>query len=283
MDYTNFRADEEKQNEVSQVVPECIKQLPETVAAREPLNEQELQNAVRTLVNKQFTGLEFPRKTKFRVDPHISGQMLGLISFIPSKDARPDSQGCFGVLKLRGNFPTMHEADKWAENIIRNYDSYSDIDYVYVGRDFPIMVDTSSYCSTTREIDIRKKIEDTVKESIKQKKEEEKREMDEIQERQRKLLSKEEEKTTYDDLDYYTQLRVKKANALMMIEECEKKMNECKEVIGKTQSQIAELDASHPEYKEEYLEKYTRALEAIGTDVAKNPLIKHMKEELNQN
>jgi hypothetical protein len=280
MDYTNFKADEEKQNEVSNVVPECIKQLPACDPNRSPLNEQELQNATSTLVNKQFTGLEFPKKTKFRVDPHITGQMLGLISFIPSKGAVPDKQGCFGVLKLRGNFPTIHEADKWAENIIRNYDSYSDIDYVYVGRDFPIMVDTSSYCSTTREIDIRKKIEDTVKESIRQKKEEEKREMDEIQERQKRLLSKEEENNSYDDLDFYVQLRVKKANALMMIEECEKRMKECNEVIDKTKTQIADMDANHPDYKDQYLEKYTKALEAIGTDVAKNPLIKHMKEEL---
>jgi len=280
MDTTNFRADDEKQNDISNVVPDCIKQLPDTEPNREPLTQEELEKAFKTLVNKQFTNLEFPKKTKFRVDPHINGQMIGLFSFIPSKDAIPDKQGCFGVLKLRGNYGSMHEADKWSENIIRNYDSYSDIDFVYVGKDFPLMTDTSMYCTTTREIDIRKKIEDTVKDSIRQKKEQEKKEMEEIQERQSRLLSKDEEKTTYDDLDYYVQLRVKKANALMMIEECEKRLVECREVIEKTKTEISDLDSQHPEYKNQYLEKYTKALEAIGTDASKNPLIKHMKEEL---
>jgi len=186
---SNFKADEEVQNQVSITIPNCIKELPKEHNDREALTNEETKEAMNELLNKEFIKLKYHKDVKHRVDPVLPGQVLGLISFIPSKNASPDSQGCFGVLKLRGTFASINEADRWAENILRNYDSYSDIDYAFVGRDFPIMVDNTSYCSTTREIDIRKKIDDTVKENIRKKKEEERREIEEIQERQQKLLN----------------------------------------------------------------------------------------------
>jgi len=143
------------------------------------------------------------------------------------------------------------------------------------------MADNSMYCEATREIDVRKKIEDTVKENIKQKKEDEKKEIEEIQERQNRLLnehkeSKQEEEHV--DLDYYTQLRVKKANAQYMLDECTKRIKECNEVIDKTQEQITNVDIQHPDYKDEFLQKYKNALDAIGANAVKNPLIQYMSD-----
>jgi hypothetical protein len=280
-DLSTFKADEEKHNQLSNKIPQCIKDLPSPDNQRESLTIEQTQLAMQELNMKEFLKLDFPKKTKFRVDPTIPGQTYGLVSFIPAKNARPDQEGCFGVLKLRGNFPSVGEADRWSENILRNYDSYSEIDFVYVGRDFPIMVDNTQYCSTTREVDIRKKIDETVKESIKKKKEEEKKELEEIQERQQKLLNKNKEENkeeTYEDLDYYTQLRVKKANAQMMIEQCHARLQECNNAISETDNEIGELDVKYPEYKEEFLAKYKHALAAIGTDAAQNPLIKYMED-----
>jgi hypothetical protein len=278
-DMSNFKADEEKRTASSTVVPDCIQQLPKSEPSSSELTEEQTSNAVRSLVNKNFINLEYPKRVKFRVDPHLPGQTFALVSFIPSKHATPDKQGCFGVLKVRGTFPTMNEADKWAEHLVRNYDSYADIDFVPVGKDFPVMVDNTIYVETTREIDVRKKIEETVKEHIKNKKEEEQREIETIQERQNKLLNEHKEEQQEDmDLDYYTQLRVKKANAQHMLDECHKRMKECNEVIEKTQQQIDQVDEKSPEFKEQYLEKYKKALQAVGADASKNPLIKYMDD-----
>jgi hypothetical protein len=225
--------------------------------------------------------MDYPRRMKFRIDPSIPGQQVGLISFIPSKGAIPDNDGCFGLLKLRGNFNTEQDADAMSEHLVRNVDTYTPIDMVYIGKEFPLFLDNSIYVKETREIDVRKKIEDSKKDHLKAKKEEEQKEIAEIEERQKKLLNhnneEEKEEKGYDDLEFYTQLRVKKANALAMIDECKRKIEEAQAVIDKTDKDIEELDEKDPSFKEQYLAKYTNALKAVGADVNMNPLVQYMK------
>jgi hypothetical protein len=278
---STFRADEEfeNSNKLTQDVS-CIADLKKMCDPSSPnLTEEETKQVKREICNNQFLLMQYPRRSKFRVDPDLPGQNYALISFIPSKDAKPDAEGCFGVVKVRGTFSTVADAEKWAENIIRHYDSYSDIDFVRVGHDFPMMIDNSIFVSSTREIDVRKKVEETVKEGIKKKKEEDKKAMEEIQERQERLLNNKEEKTDIEDLDYYTQLRVKKANAQHMMDECRKRIGECQDVIEATNNQIHDLDTKFPSYKEEFVAKYRHALESIGSDAKQNPLIKYMEED----
>ena len=64
-----------------------------------------------------------------------------------------------------------------------------------------------------------------------------------------------------------------------MLDECNKRIKECNEVIDKTQEQISNIDTQHPDYKDEFLQKYKNALDAIGANAAKNPLIKYMSDE----
>lgn len=280
---SSFKADEEHEN-TTKITKDltCIAELKQVSDPSSPnLTEEETKQVKKEICNNQFLLMQYPRRSKFRVDPDLPGQNYALISFIPSKDAKPDAEGCFGVVKVRGTFPTVAEAEKWAENIIRHYDSYSDIDFVRVGHDFPIMIDNTMFVSSTREIDVRRKVEETVKEGIKKKKEEDKKAMEEIQERQERLLNNNEEKTDIEDLDFYTQLRVKKANALHMMDECKKRIGECDGVIEATNKQISELDEKFPSYKEEFMAKYRHALEAIGSDAKQNPLIRYMEEDAN--
>jgi hypothetical protein len=282
---SQFKADVEKSREQgTNQAPQCIRDMPKPEALRQPLNDQQTIDAKSQLVDKNFVSLTYPRNLKFRIDPRIPGQAIGLVSFIPSRGATPDSDGCFGVLKLRGNFPTVEEADNWSENLIRNYDSFAEIDMVYIGRDFPLMLNNDIYTATTREIDVRKKVDDVTKSALKAKKEDEEREIKEIQERQQRLLNpsneEEKEKSLDDDLDYYIQLKVKKANAELVIDEANKKKDEAQVVAEKTAMEISELDSKYPEYKDEYMAKYQKALAAVGADMTKNPLIDYMRKQL---
>jgi hypothetical protein len=256
--------------------PECIKSIP-TDPLRDPLSREETKQAHDALTHPRFSDLTFPRTRKQRADPDVPGQRFALISFIPSSGASPDKDGCFGVAKVRGSFASVEEADEHAQNIVRNFDSYCPIDFVLVGRDFPIMKDNSVYVSETREVDIRNVLDKTTKEFIEKKRQEEKKEIEEIQERQKKLAEAPANAENPDDIDYYIQLRVKKATALMRQDEAAKVMTQCKKVNEKTNAVLTEIEDKHPEFAEQYLERYENALKESGADVAQNPLIKYMK------
>jgi hypothetical protein len=254
--------------------------MPVPNPARKVLSDDELKDAKAELLDKNFVKLKFPREQKFRIDPSVPGQHIGLISFQPSKNATPDSDGCFGVLKFRGAFPNGNEAETYAETLLREHDTYAEIDMVYIGREFPLLVDNTMYTKTTREIDVRKKIDDIVKADLRQKKEKEQKEIEEVTARQQKLLDKThevEKDQIFDDLEFYTTLRVKKAQALSLIDEAKKRMEEAEEVVKATNVDIENLDKDHPEYKEEFFAKYENALNSIGSSVADNPLIKYLK------
>ena len=279
----SFRGPEtEKSNtDHTNVVPQCMSDLPLPDPSRQSLSTEQLQEEKTRLVNKEFTKLEYPRTRKFRVDPKISGQMFGLISFVPAKGAFPDAQGCFGVLRLRGNFATEQEADKWSDMIVRDFDNFAEIDYVYVGNDFPLMDSNEIYTRATREIDIRKMTNDVVKAAQKEKEHKERKEIEDLQNRERKLLDKtnaQEEDESYDDLDYYVKLRFKKANALYTIAEAERKMKEAHEVVDKTSKEIEEKDEKNPEFKDEFMARYEQAIKNISGDIKSNPVVQYMKE-----
>jgi hypothetical protein len=278
---TNWKADVEKPNtQQTTKTPQAILDMPVPNPARKSLTDGELKDAKGELLDKNFVKLKFPREQKFRVDPSIPGQHIGLISFQPSKNAVPDADGCFGVLKFRGAFPNGNEAETYAETLLRDHDTYAEIDMVYIGREFPLLVDNTMYTKTTREIDIRKKVDDIVKADLRQKKEKEQKEIEEVTARQQKLLDKTheaEKDEIFDDLEYYTTLRVKKAQALSLIDEAKKRMEEAQEVVESANKEIENLDKDHPEYKDEFFGKYENALNSIGSSVAENPLIKYLK------
>ncbi len=271
-------SDDVHTNVVSSVEPQCMKDRVDCNTSSNSLDDQQLQEAKKELINSSYVNLSFPKTLKIRRDPPLSQQTYYLFTFVPSKGAKPDSDGCFGVMKQRGTFPTAKEAEEWAENLIRNVDSYHENVIGYVGVDFPLTID-SKYCRSTKEVDIRTKLDNVSKDSIRSQRENDKKEMDEIQERRRQLLADttETKAETVDDLDYYITLRVKRANIRVLQDECEKKLKECGKILKKTTSEINELDDKYPEYIKEYQEKYKTALDAIGGTTGDDRMVRYMK------
>lgn len=275
-----FREDVKMNDKISLHIPQCMKDLPDEKPSRNNLTDDEWKSAHPELVNKEFVKLQFPRTTKLQKDPPIGGQLFGLITFIPSKEAIPDKDGCFGVLKLRGNFESEKKCDVMAEYLIRNHDSYAQIDYVWVGQPFPLMINNDAYTLSTKEIDIRRKIDETVRSDIKQKREHEKREMEEIKARQEALYRdvEEEKNRSFDDLEFYTQLRTKKATLQYQLDQIADRKREITELIVKSEKEIKNLEDSFPNYKQEFLDKYLNALKESGVKPEDSPLIKYMKD-----
>ena len=275
---STFRADEEHAEAHARKVPDCIAWLPSENPSRVSLTFEELRQARKELLNTAF--VKFKRDTKNKVDPTVSQQSFGLFSFIPSQNAVPDRDGCYGVIKLRGNFPTEDSAEKYSEMLLREHDSLSEIHISFVGRDFPLMRDTKKYCEKTREIDVRKKVDDTVLDHQKQKRKEELKEREEIMRRQEKLLdtnNSSEKFDAVDDLDYYIQLRVKKANAQYTIDDNHRKIEDARKVVESSDKDISDLESKFPDYRKQYAEKYEKALAEVGNNPKENPLIKYMR------
>jgi len=227
-----------------------------------PLTEDQVSMAIKALDNTSFVD-KFPKIERRYADPLIALQQIGLISWVPAKGATPNEQGVYGFAKLRGNFATEIEASEKAESLIRNVDSYHQIYHTYVGRPFPL-TNNPKYVSETTEVDIRKGTTESISNNVKNKKDEEQRVTDEIKERQEMLLKDTTEKTEDDPYELYTTLRVKKAQISWTYLETKKKLDEMKDIIIKTRSEIEDLDNKSDEYKKKYFEKYMEARRESG-------------------
>ena len=137
----------------------------------DPLTPQQTKEAVNDLYNKNVLA-NYPKLQRHYADNTYKDQIYCLHSFVPSKTAVPDKDGVYGMIKFRGTFPTVDEADDRAANLIKNEDSFHTIYAGYVGKPFPLLV-SSKYSKDIKEIDIRKKAVETISEDMKSKREQE--------------------------------------------------------------------------------------------------------------
>jgi hypothetical protein len=231
------------------------------------LTEDEVGNAMESLNVNSYVK-QFLRVERRYADPVDPMQRIGLVSFVPAKGATPNEKGIYGFAKLRGNYPTDTEANEKAESLIRTTDSYHKIFHAYVGRPFPLTV-SSDYSGEAREIDVRKSMSESVSASIKSKKKEEQQVVKEIEQREQNLLE-ESKKEEEDPVDYYTTLRVKKAQITWTYLETEKKLKEMKDIIIKTRQEIEDMEKKDESYSNNYYKKYCDARKDAGLDNSAN-------------
>lgn len=208
----------------------------------------------------------FPRVERKYADPAIVNQNYALVSFVPSKTAQPDEDGCYGMMKIRGVFATIEEADERAEYIVKNVDSHQSILTTFVGRPFPLIPhDAEKYGAKLNKIDINKKTDRVMAEDIKAKREQDSKDVAEIYEREEKL--KKDVKTELSELpseETYTTLRVKRSQLIHVYMENIKKMRELKTLILTTDAEINSMDANDPTLIEQYHQRYMDARRESG-------------------
>ena len=242
-----------------------------------PMTEEEVKAAMQELNVKDFVQ-KFPRLEKFYADPKHENQVHCLVSFFPSKGAKPDDDGVYGMLKVRGTFATQDEADLKAEYLIRNVDSFHSIYHTYVGRPFPLAA-TKKYICETKDIDIKKKVVETTSEEVRKKREEEKQTMEEIKDREKELLA-DVAKSEIDPYDRYIELMVKKSQLTWTYDATMKKINEMKGNIIKARAELAELRAKDEDYHTKFYERYMEARKKSGLPDSDDSFIKYMCEDL---
>lgn len=232
-----------------------------------PLNDEQTREAVDCLYDKSLTR-NFPQVERRYADPPVDLQVFNLISFVPSEGAKPDSNGIYGMAKIRGSYATEQEADARATFLIKNVDSYHKIFTGYVGRPFPI-TNVSTFSKDVFQVDLQKAISDINSVDIRQKREKEQKEIAEIEEKQKELLE-DVKKTEEEDSDRYTTLRVKKAQLVWTYVETEKKVKQMRTLIAKARKEIETLEEKDASLKQSYYERYVNARKQAGLKTEKN-------------
>lgn len=254
-----------------------MKHRPKLSPSTPTLNADEVKEAKQELAKDTFVKYSFPRAQRFRVDPPIN-QMnyYSLHSFTPAPGAKADEDGCFGVVKFRGAFGTLEEADAWAEHLIRNVDSLHEIHIGYVGKEFPLTLDPL-YFDQTHEINMKKKMDTVSKTHVKAAQEKEKQDIDNLKKRERELLesSSQSAEDIKISLDHYIALKVKVANIMLVREETMKKLESYDKTRLETEEEIKSLDSQFPEYAEQVLPTFLKSLADVG--IKDTPLLKFMK------
>ncbi len=266
-------------------VPKCILELPAANGARAPLSNEDVSIAKKELIDINFIMSKYGRERKFRNDSTVVGQSIGVISFKPSKGAKPDKRGCFGVVKVRGNYPNTSEADKRCD-VLLTEDENCDIDMPLVGKEFPLMVNNELYTYSVRDVDTKQIITDTTTSLMREKEEKDEKEKKAMLEKQKQLLdgsNEEEKENTLTDYALYEQLRTKKANNLYVIEKCKNNLVKCQENIDNALKEISEIDTKFPSYKNDYIKNYIDEIKQVGIDPKQMEIIKYMfTEDLSQ-
>ena len=273
-------------------VPKCILELPSANAARFPLTDEEVVVAKKDLIDINFIMSKYGRERKFRIDSTVVGQNICVVTFKPSKGAKPDKRGCFGVIKVRGNYPNTSEADKRCD-VLLTEDENCDIDMPLVGKEFPLMINNELYTYSVRDVDTKQIITDTTTSLIREKEEKDEKEKKAMLDKQKQLLdgtNEDEKENTLTDYTLYEQLRTKKANNLYVIEKCKNNLVKCQENIENTLKEIKEIDGKFSSYKNDYIKNYIDEIKQVGIDPKQMEIIKYMfsddlsqeiKEEIN--
>lgn len=231
----------------------------------QPLSDEELLKALPVL-NRDGHLETFQRIDRRYADPELQHQKIVLVSFVPSRGATPDKDEIYGMMKVRGVFATEEEANERAEFLIRHTDSLHEIYHAYVGRPFPVTTKTG-YEKELQTIDIRKKTVDLISEDLLSKKRKEKQEMEELQEKEKRLLEESDRalrNEPSDPYETYITNQVKRAQLLWTWHETKKKITQMKDSFYKARDAILEAELAHPEYVDQYKEKYMKARRDAG-------------------
>lgn len=231
-------------------------------AVKTSLSDAEVEEAKNVLQKD----IRFAQVEQHFADPPQFGQKITLVSFIPSKGARPDKDNIYGMMKVRGVYATEDEANERAEFLIRNVDSYHEIYHCHVGRPFPITT-SEIFSNEIKSIDIKQKTTDIISEDILTQKKNDRQQIEEMKQKEKALLDESkraQNNEPADPFETYITEQVKRAQLLWTYVETQKKMETMKENIEKASHTIKEYDTEHPEYYEKYKERYYQARKEAG-------------------
>ena len=110
----------------------------------------------------------------------------------------------------------------------------------------------------------------------------EKKDIEDIQQREKKLLQRQKENKDNDPYEQYTTMQVKRAQLTWTYIQTKKKLEEIKVIIKVTRESIEKSDKENPEYVKKYKEKYMQARKEAGIkeDDSNDNFIKYLGKDV---
>lgn len=212
--------------------------------------------------------LDYPEVERAYIDPEYDvAQRYTLHTFIPAKGATPDQDGVYGILKIRGAFSNVEEANSRADKIVSDIDSYNRIFTCRMGFPIPLMSADGLKKSNhpTHKINVNTKVTEEFGENIRNKIQDEQRRVREIKDRERELI--EDVKRTEDPPEErYTVLRTKRAQHSITVMKNIKLVATMIELVYKYNDEIREMELKDDTLEPTYMKRYLDACEKSGID-----------------
>jgi len=245
---------------------------------RQKMTPEQFEDAIKGLYRT------FPMVEKRWSDPPINNQSHCLLAFQPARGARPDADGLFGYVKVRGTFPSENEADVHAEGIIENVDSYHGTYIGLTGQPLPLCRDSpddeDKFSLEVNHVGFKQKLQSEMTTEMKERRNQEKKDIEELQVRTKKAKEKEESiiRGEVDHKERYITLRVKRSNLIFSLYEMVKTIKRYKDTLNETVDMISAMDVTHPEFKDTFHEEYakTARLQNIADTPKENFIMKYL-------
>jgi hypothetical protein len=185
-----------------------------------------------------------------------------------------------GIGKIRGAYVTQNEAEQRAVEIVREVDSANSVFTCIVGVPFPLIPE--GMAEETREVDLQQQTEHTIAQNVRNQRQKDKKEMEDIKRREEELMRSAEKDPNADDGDNYIAQRVKLAHLRYSIEQHVKKHAECVENEKKCVEWLVDMKSRNPEFEEKYMEKYMAGRKAahIPEDHTPEGFMRYMNDPL---
>ena len=228
-------------------------------------NHPPLQGEQAEAATSQNVGV-FPQVVRTLVDPPVSGQRFGLVSFMLFDEPRTfsgSSKPIYGYLKIRGNWADESQAKYEAGKIVREIDSKNKIRIAPVGSWLPI-TNEEAFDKERIDIALKKEEKSIYDESMKEKEAEQRRIKRELREREEELKNGGDLYDNPESIEYYSTQRVSEIRLLEAIENHYRQIETMKESLVTVRKKMIPLEEKYPKYQTQWVDRYNEERRKTG-------------------
>lgn len=204
-------------------------------------------------------------------DEPIINQLFGIFSFVPAKDATPNSNGIYGFGRIRGCHATLDDATDAAEKIVMTRDQLSTNVVVRVCAPFPICTDAEEHVPVDgglKTVDVSKDYSEASRQNAIEQKKKDEKVKEELQARKEALVEGVED---VDDLHTYCVERSKLAHQATLISEMKRNIKDMEDVLLERHEKRIVADLNNPTFQKEFIDRIKKEEGKFGFKLGQSP------------
>lgn len=195
----------------------------------------------------------------------LTNQRFAVVCYVPAKGAKPNEDGDYGFMKVRGTYSTDEEAREAAIAIVKNQDQLTKNIITRVGFPFPIRPEANlpeELCISVDTKDSNGGLSSAFRNAAKLQKDEEEQGKKDVEERLKKI--KEEYDAEPDPLKEYAMLRNKMPYWCTLIRNMEENITKFTQKIKEGHETILREAVDNPSLAENFLKIIREEEESVG-------------------